>query len=63
LVWKTNPRSSTPRSSTMRTEGRPAASAVASATGAVSIWRLVARSMALRNSVIGLALDTVVSDR
>jgi hypothetical protein len=40
-------------------DGRPEASAVASATGAVSTWRCDARSMALTNSVMGFALDTV----
>src|SRR5262245_572831 len=42
----------------MRTDGRPMASAVASATGAVSTPRAAARSTALRNSVIGFALAT-----
>ena len=42
----------------MRTDGRPWASAVASATGAVSTRRAAARSTALRNSVIGFALAT-----
>src|SRR5262245_4157182 len=47
----------------MRTDGRPLASAVASATGAVSTPRAAARSTALRNSVIGSAFATPLLPR
>src|SRR5437868_12507802 len=40
----------------MRTDGRPALSTDARATGAVSTWWARARSTALRNSVMGSAL-------